>query len=92
MIPEGAENAILGELMQMTPFKDHLLSMGWWDDGNGGRRFGIDVGVADFDKGEDEAEKVEESEGGRGEVEEIEVGLIGKPDARFSVNIVGSRV
>lgn len=24
--------------------------MRWWDDRNGGRRFGIDVGVADFDR------------------------------------------
>jgi hypothetical protein len=92
MIPEGAENATLEELMQMTPFKGHLFSMGWWDDGNGGRRFGIDIGMADFDRGEDEVEKAEESEEGRGGVEEIEEGLIGKVDARVSVDIVGSRV
>jgi hypothetical protein len=92
MIPEGAENATLEELMEMTPFKDHLFSMGWWDDGNGGKRFGIDVGMADFDKGEDDVGKVEESEGGRGEIEEVEEGLIGKADARVSVDIVGSRV
>jgi hypothetical protein len=92
MIPEGAETATLEELMQMTPFKDHLFSMGWWDDGNGGRRFGIDVGMTDFDKGEDEAEKVGESEGGGGGVEDVEEGLVGKVDARVSVDIVGSRV
>jgi hypothetical protein len=91
MIPEEAANATLDELMQITPFKDHLFSMGWYDDGNGGRRFGIDVGMADFDRGEDEGDKVEGSEEGRGEVEEIEEGLIGKVDARVSVDIVGSR-
>jgi hypothetical protein len=92
MIPDGADNATLEELMEMTPFKDHLFSMGWWDDGNGGRRFGIDVGMADFDKGEDDGEKVEESEGGGGGVEEVEEGLIGKTNTRVSVDIVGSRV
>ena len=61
MIPEEAANATLEELMQMTPFKDHLFSMGWWNDGMGGRRFGIDIGMADFDRGEVEGEKVEES-------------------------------
>jgi hypothetical protein len=29
MIPEEAANATLDELMQITPFKDHLFSMGW---------------------------------------------------------------
>lgn len=48
MIPAGAENATAKELMKMTPFVDHQFSMGWWDDENGGRRFGIDVGQADF--------------------------------------------
>jgi hypothetical protein len=92
MIPEGAENATLEELIRMTPFKDHLFSMGWWDDGMGGRRFGIDVGTADFDKGEEDGEKVEEiGESGSG-VEEIEEGMAGKADARVRVDIVGSRV
>jgi hypothetical protein len=89
MIPEGAENATLEELMQMTPFKDHLFSMGWWDDGMGGRRFGIDVGMADFDGGEDDVDKVEESGDGTGEAEE---GVVGKVDTRVSVDVVGSRV
>jgi hypothetical protein len=89
MIPDGAGNATLEELMQMTPFKDHLFSMGWWDDGMGGRRFGIDVGMADFDKGEDDAEKLEGSSDRAGKVEE---GLLGKVDARVSVDVVGSRV
>jgi hypothetical protein len=92
MIPEGAENATLEELMQMTPFKDHLFSMGWWDDGMGGRRFGIDVGMADFDKGGDDEGKVEgDRESGSG-IEEIGEGRNGKLDARVSVDIVGSRV
>lgn len=64
--------------MQMTPFKDHLFSMGWWDDGMGGRRFGIDVGMADFDKGGDEGEKVEESSEGGGEVGDVEQGEAGR--------------
>jgi hypothetical protein len=92
MIPEGAENATLEELMQMTPFKGHLFSMGWWDDGMGGRRFGIDVGMADFDKGEDDEGKIEESGNGRDEPGFIEDGMAGKVDARVSVDIVGSRV
>jgi hypothetical protein len=58
----------------------------------GGRGFGIDVGMADFDKGEDDEGKVEESgESGSG-VEEIEEGMAGKVDARVSVDVVGSRV
>lgn len=53
MIPANAESATPEELMQMTPFVDHQFSMGMWDDGNGGRRFDIDVGVAEFDRDED---------------------------------------
>lgn len=37
--------------------------MRWWDDGNGGRRFGIDVGVADYNRDGDEAEKENEIDG-----------------------------
>jgi len=88
MIPEEAANATLEELMQMTPFKDHLFSMGWWDDGMGGRRFGIDVGMADFDRGEVEGEKVEEDGemiDGTGDVGE---GAGGKVDTRVSVDIL----
>jgi hypothetical protein len=54
MIPAGAENATAEDLMKMTPFADHEFSMGWWDDENGGRRFGIDVGKADFNKDTDD--------------------------------------
>jgi hypothetical protein len=63
LIPAGAENASAKELMQMSPFVDHEFSMGWWDDDNGGRRFGIDVGVANFDRNGDEVneEEVEDS-------------------------------
>jgi hypothetical protein len=80
------------ELMQMTPFKDHLFSMGWWDDDMGGRRFGIDVGMADFDKGDDDdVEKLEErakdGDGG-GQMEE---GTVVDVDERVSVDIVGAR-
>jgi hypothetical protein len=92
MIPEGAENATLEELIQMTPFRDHLFSMGWWDDGNGGRRFGIDVGMADFDKGEDDVNKVEESEESGVGVGEVGESRAGKLNARVSVDIVGFRV
>jgi hypothetical protein len=61
LIPEGAQHATLRELTELTPFKDHLFSMGWWDDGNGGRRFGIDVGMADFDEAVDDEGKLKES-------------------------------
>jgi len=87
MIPEEAMNATLEELMQMTPFKDHLFSMGWWDDRNGGRRFGIDVGMADFDKGGDEGEKVEESGEVVHRIGDVEQGEAGKVDARVSMDI-----
>jgi hypothetical protein len=60
LIPACAENATAEELMQMTPFVDREFSMGWWDDENGGRRFGIDVGVADFDKDGNDAGNEEE--------------------------------
>jgi hypothetical protein len=60
MIPTGAENATAEELMKMTPFVDHQFSMGWWDDENGGRRFGIDIGKADFNKDGDGESKEEE--------------------------------
>jgi len=60
MIPAGAENATAEELRQMTPFVDHEFSMGWWDDGNGGRRFGIDVEAADFDRDVDGTDQEEE--------------------------------
>jgi len=62
LIPAGAENATAEELMQMTPFVDHEFSMGWWDDGNGGRRFGIDIGRADFDRDGDTANEEEVSD------------------------------
>lgn len=92
MVPEGAENATLEELMQMTPFKDHLFSMGWWDDGAGGRRFGIDVGMADFDKGDDDdVEKVEESAKDEYGGEQMEEGMVGNIDERVSVDIVGAK-
>jgi hypothetical protein len=60
MIPAGAEDATAEELMKMTPFVDHQSSMGWWDDENGGRRFGIDIGKADFNNyGDGESEEEE---------------------------------
>jgi len=62
LIPAGAENATAEELMQMTPFVDHEFSMGWWDDDNGGRRFGIDIGKADFDRDGDTANEEEVSD------------------------------
>jgi len=61
-IPPGAENATAEELMQMTPFVDHEFSMGWWDDGNDGRRFGIDVGRADYDRDGDTVDEEEEAD------------------------------
>ena len=63
LIPAGAENATAEELMQMTPFVDHEFSMGWWDDDNGGRRFGVDIGRADFDRDGDTANEEEVSDG-----------------------------
>jgi len=62
LIPAGAGNATAEEFMQMTPFVDRQFSMGWWDDGNGGRRFGIDVGRADFDRDGDTADEEEEGD------------------------------
>jgi hypothetical protein len=69
MIPAGAENATAEELMKMTPFVDHQFSMGWWDDENGGRRFGIDIGKADFNKDGDG--QGEEEEGVDVEMDQI---------------------
>ena len=90
MIPEGTEDKTVRELMQMTPFKDHLFSLGWWDDGAGGWRFGIDVGMAGFDRGVDEEEKVEESGEVGNRILGVEEGMVGKADPRISVDIVGS--
>jgi hypothetical protein len=90
MIPAGAENATAEELMQMTPFVDHQFSMGWWDDENGGRWFGIDIGKADFNKDGDGEGKEEEG---------VDVGMVniapkdgyiavGELNARTSIGIV----
>jgi len=91
MIPEEAADATLEELMQMTPFNNHLFSMGWWDDGMGGRRFGIDVGMAGFDRGESGEEKVEESSEGGGGTGDAGEGEAGEVDARVSMNIGTNR-
>ncbi|TIA61168.1 hypothetical protein D6C77_03631 [Aureobasidium pullulans] len=90
LIPPEAEHATTEQLMQMTPFRDHLFSMGWWTNANGARRFGIDIGKADFDEGEnDDTEAVVEEgeivEAGEGHDEET-----GKAAPRLSVDVVDS--
>jgi len=52
LIPPGAEHATAKEVMEMTPFKDHLFSMGWRTNEDGTKRYGIDVGDADHDNDE----------------------------------------
>jgi hypothetical protein len=84
LIPAGAENATAEELMKMTPFVDHEFSMGWWDDENGGRRFGIDVGKADFDKDKDDVGLEEEEIG-------VEMVDITPKDGYSVVNQVNNR-
>jgi hypothetical protein len=92
MIPAGAENATAEELMKMTPFVDHEFSMGWWDDEDGGRRFGIDVGKADFNKDKDDVGLEEEETG----VEMVDItpkdgySAVGEVDDRASVDIAWS--
>jgi hypothetical protein len=85
LIPDGAEHLTRKELMEITPFKDHLFSMGWWDNKDGTRRFGIDVGKADHgpEKGGDAIEVGEFADDGHREVN--------KTDARVSVDLVDSR-
>jgi hypothetical protein len=58
LIPAGAENATPKELMERTPFIDHVFTMGWWDDDSGGRRSGTDVGKAGLNKeGDDKSQE-----------------------------------
>jgi hypothetical protein len=92
MIPAGAENATAEELMKMTPFVDHQFSMGWWDDENGGRRFGIDVGQADFNREVDGVGQEEEGD----DVEMVHIApkdgyiAVGESDTGTSIDIVES--
>ncbi|CAD0082441.1 unnamed protein product [Aureobasidium vineae] len=47
LVPSGAEQLSDKELLETTPYKDHLFSMGWWQkEGGGERKFGIDIGQA----------------------------------------------
>lgn len=86
LIPDGAEHMTRKELMEITPFKDHLFSMGWWDNKDGTRRFGIDVGQADQEP-EKSGEAIEEGEvADEGHREETT-----KTDARISIDLVDSR-
>jgi len=57
LIPPGAEHATTKELMEMTPFKDHLFSMGWRTNEDGTKRYGIDVGEAENDNDEKKGEE-----------------------------------
>ena len=56
LIPPGAEHASTKELMEMTPFKDHLFSIGWRTNEDGTKRYGIDVGEAEHDNDEKKGE------------------------------------
>lgn len=57
LILPGAEHATTKELMEMTPFKDHLFSMGWRTNEDGTKRYGIDVGEAENDNDEKKGEE-----------------------------------
>jgi hypothetical protein len=57
LIPPGTEHATTKELMEMTPFKDRLFSMGWRTNGDGTKRYGIDVGEAENDNDEKKGEE-----------------------------------
>lgn len=48
LIPPGSQALSNTKMAQVTPFKDHLFSIGWWTQEDGSRRFGIDVGQAEI--------------------------------------------
>ncbi|KAG9650167.1 hypothetical protein KCU64_g9164, partial [Aureobasidium melanogenum] len=47
LIPPGSQALSNTKIAQLTPFKDHLFSIGWWTQEDGTRRFGIDTGQAE---------------------------------------------
>ncbi|KAH0397558.1 hypothetical protein KCU89_g8147, partial [Aureobasidium melanogenum] len=50
LIPPGSQALGNTRMAQVTPFKDHLFSIGWWTQEDGTRRFGIDVGQAETEE------------------------------------------
>lgn len=52
LLPEGAEYMSDKELEKKV-FGKHRYSMGWFDDGEGGMRFGIDIGKAQIERRRD---------------------------------------
>lgn len=50
LIPPGSQALSNTKMVQVTPFKDHLFSIGWWTQEDGTRRFGIDVGQAETEE------------------------------------------
>lgn len=86
LIPDGAEHMTRKELMEITPFKDHLSSLGWWDNKDGTRRFGIDVGQADHEPEKSSDGVVDGEATNDGHCEEAN-----KMETRISVDFVDSR-
>ncbi|KAG9594266.1 hypothetical protein KCV01_g10350, partial [Aureobasidium melanogenum] len=50
LIPPGTQALSNTKMVQVTPFRDHLFSIGWWTQEDGTRRFGIDVGQAETEE------------------------------------------
>ncbi|KAH0370695.1 hypothetical protein KCU65_g2265, partial [Aureobasidium melanogenum] len=72
LIPPGSQILSNTKMAQVTPFKDHLFSIGWWTQEDGTRRFGIGVG---------QAETEEQCKGGKTVVNVTDVEL-GEADGR----------